>query len=281
MNRRNILAAAALGVGAALWLDAAVPALAGETQQKLVAESAIEQIKTRGTLRVGLSTFVPWSFVNKDGELIGFEVDVAKKLAEETGVKLDLVPTQWDAIIPSLIAGKYDVIIGGLSITPQRALTVNFTIPYEHSQTYVVVNKKVSPGITTLEQIDDPNVIVAQRRGATSPLEGLFPKAQKLLFDDENSQQQELLDGKVTAVTVSTPTPALLLEQYPDTIRIIEPAVRQTNEAFALRKGDADSLAYFDAWIGVHTADGWLQSRYDYWFKTRKWASQVDPTKQN
>ncbi len=64
----------------------------------------IEKIKERGTLRVGMSTFVPWAMRNKQGELIGFEIDVAKRLAADSGLKVEFVPTAWDCIIPALLA---------------------------------------------------------------------------------------------------------------------------------------------------------------------------------
>ena len=67
---------------------------------------------------------------DKNGELIGFEIDVAKQLAEDMGVGVDFVPTAWDGIIPALLAGKFDAIISGMSITSNRNLTVNFTHPY-------------------------------------------------------------------------------------------------------------------------------------------------------
>lgn len=239
------------------------------------AQSLIEQIKAADTVKVGLGTFVPWAFPNKDGELIGFEVDVANKLAEDLGVKLELVPTAWDAIIPSLVAGKFDVIIGGLTITPDRAKTVDFTIPYEHSQVYAVVNKKVAPDITTLAQLNKPDVTIAKRRGSASAAKDFFPLAKTLLFDDENTQQQEFLNGNVTALTVSTPTQALLEEEHPDIVRVIEPATEQTDEAFAIRKNDPKTLEAFNTWIQKRTDDGWLQERFDYWFKGRKWADQA------
>lgn len=66
----------------------------------------VDQIKERGTLRVGMSTFVPWAMRNKQGELIGFEIDVAKRLAQDSGLKVEFVPTAWDGIIPALLAKK-------------------------------------------------------------------------------------------------------------------------------------------------------------------------------
>jgi len=266
MKRRTLLSVGASGLLAAFF-GLAAPASANE--------SVIAQIKAAKTIKVGVGTFVPWSFPNKDGKLIGFEVDVANRLADDLGVKLELVPTAWDAIIPSLVAGKYDVIIGGLTITEERAKTVDFTIPYEHSLTYAVVNKKVAPDITTADQLNAPTVTFANRRGASASSAKYFPKSQSLSFDDENTQEQEFLNGNVTALTVSTPTQALLAEDHPDIVRIIEPPIAQTNEAFALRKGDPDSLAAFNDWIKKHTDDGWLQQRFDYWFKGRSWKDQV------
>lgn len=90
-------------------------------------KSALVEVKERGTLRVGLSTFVPWAMRDKQGELVGFEVDVARRLAKDAGLKVEFIPTAWDGIIPALLAGKFDVIIGGLSITPERNMSVLFT----------------------------------------------------------------------------------------------------------------------------------------------------------
>ena len=93
------------------------PAVAGEAQKQLTSESVIQTITKRGKIKVGMSTFVPWAMRNKKGELIGFEIDVATKLAEDLGVEIEFVPTAWSGIIPALIAGNFDVIIGGMSVT--------------------------------------------------------------------------------------------------------------------------------------------------------------------
>lgn len=266
MSRNRIGRALGLGIALAGLMAAALPAKA---------EAVIDSVKAAKTLKVGLSTFVPWAFPNKDGELVGFEVDVAKRLASDLDVQLELVPTTWDTIIPSLVSGKFDVIIGGLTITPERAKTVDFTVPYEHSQTYAVVNKKVAPSVTTLEQLNNAEVTFAKRRGSASAAKDVFPLSKTLLFDDENTQQQEFLNGNVTAITVSTPTQALLEELHPDLVRVIEPATGQTDEAFALRKNDPETVKAFNAWIKQRTDDGWLQERFNYWFKGREWADQV------
>jgi polar amino acid transport system substrate-binding protein len=77
-------------------------------------------------------------------------------------------------------------------------------------------------------------------------------------------------------VLASVPTPALWLEKYPDVLMVPDlPALEKTVEAFAIRKGDPDALNFFNNWILVHTTDGWLEERHNYWFKGRAWADQV------
>ncbi len=152
-------------------------ALAGDIQQKLVAESAIEQIVQRGTIRIGMDVFVPWAMKDKKGELIGLEIDVAQQLAKDMGVKVEFVPTKWSGIIPSLIAGKFDVIIGGMTATPERNMKINFTAPYYHTGQGLLANRKMTEGFA-VEDFNKPGMTLAARLGSTAALAAKerFPK---------------------------------------------------------------------------------------------------------
>ena len=66
---------------------------------KKEAPSVLDTIKERGVMKVGLGIFVPWAMKDKQGELVGFEIDVAKSIAEELGVEIEFIPTAWDGII--------------------------------------------------------------------------------------------------------------------------------------------------------------------------------------
>ena len=263
-----------------LALVIALPPLARaqNASQQLAAAGVLETIKKRGAIRVGLSTFVPWAMRDKNGELIGYEIDVAKQLAEDMKVKAEFVPTAWDGIIPALLAGKFDVVIGGMSITPERNLTVNFTQPYANSGIHLVANKELAAGFKSLEDFNKPDVVLAVRRGATpaTVAKRLMPKATLRQFDEDALALQEVLNGKAHAFITSTPTPAFEALKHPDKLflPIPEPFV-QGAEGFALRKGDPDALNFFNNWILLRQQDGWLKERHDYWFKTRDWASQV------
>ena len=89
-------------------------------------ESMIDKVVKNGVMRVGFSSFVPWAMQDKNGEYIGFEVDVAKRLAKDLGVDIELVPTRFSGIVPALLANKFDIIIGSLSVTPERRHTCDF-----------------------------------------------------------------------------------------------------------------------------------------------------------
>ncbi|MBN9886739.1 transporter substrate-binding domain-containing protein [Salipiger abyssi] len=253
-------------------------AVAQDTQSALSQDSVIEQIKRAGVLKVGMSTFVPWAMRNTDGELIGFEIDVATKLAEDMGVEVEFVPTAWDGIIPALIAGKFDVIIGGMSITPQRNLTVNFTQPYARSSLGVMAHIGESEDIAWPEGYNSTDVTFACRRGG-SPCEYLketFPKATLRQFDDQNQVIQEVLNGNANAMVSSQPLPSFIIYDNPEVVFApTDELIKASSEGFALRKGDPDALNFFNNWILVRTQDGWLKERHDYWFGGRPWADQV------
>lgn len=253
-------------------------ATAGETQKRLVEESTIEQVLKRGVLRVGMSTFVPWAMKDKNGELIGFEIDVAKKVAEDMGVKVEFVPTKWAGIIPALLTGKFDVIIGGMGILPKRNMKVNFTIAYDHSGQSIVAHKELAAGFDELEDFNKSDVTIATRLGSTAATAAkkFMPNAQHRMFDDEAQAYQELLNGKAHAVVGSAPTPAFHAIKHPEKLFLpLEETFTKELIGFAVRKGDPDTLNWFNSWIRVNEASGWIAERKHYWFKTKDWEDQV------
>ncbi len=258
-----------LAACAALFL--AAPAAASE-------HSVLEKILAAGEVRVGMSTFVPWVMRSKDGEYIGFEVDVAREVAKDMGVELVIVPTQWDGIIPALLSGKFDVIIGGMSITPERNLKVNFTRPYAQSGLQIVANRNQAQGFDEFEDFNSEDVIFTMRRGVTAidAVERLFPAAQTRLFDEEATAIQEVVNGNSTAWVSASPSAVIAIADHGD--KLFLPFLEtfdNSNEGFGLRKNDPDALNFFNNWILTKQESGWLQDRHTYWFKTRDWADMV------
>ena len=257
----------------------AVTAHSAPTDQPATKENAVEQIIKRGVLRVGMDIFQPWAMKDKSGQLIGFEIDVATRLAKDMGVKVEFVPTAWSGIIPALLTGKFDVIIGGMSITPQRALKVNFTQPYDYTGMAIVAHKKLAEGYNSLESFNKPDVQIAVKTGTTAATAAkqYLPKATLRMFETEPQAYQELRNGNVHAVIGNAPRPAYEAIDYSDTLFLpIKETFTKEPIGFALRKGDADSLAYFNSWIMLVELEGWLKERHNYWFNTQEWKSQVE-----
>jgi len=273
LNRRML----GLAVAATAVTGLALPAAAQSTTQGLSSESVIETIKQDGVIRIGLSLFVPWSMRDKNGDLIGFELDVGRQLAEDMGVEVEFVPTAWDGIIPALVSGNFDVIISGMSVTAQRNLTVNFTDPYAFSGLAILANKSMTEGMS-LEDFNSPDVTFSARRGATPAIviAKQFPDANLLQFDEDGAAAQEVLNGNAHATMASQPTPNREAGRHPETLFVpFENLYDPRGEGFALRKGDPDAVNFFNNWISQQWRSGWLKERHDYWFATEEWADQV------
>jgi len=241
------------------------------------ADSVVDDVVKRGKLLVGLATFVPWAMRDKKGDLIGFEVDVSKQLAEDMGVEVELVPTAWDGIIPALLAGKFDVIITGMVQKPTRNLTVNFSKPYAYLNVGMAANKALAAkdGLETMDDWNSSKVTLTIKRG-TAPGETaarLFPKARVRQFDDDAQALQDVLNGNAHAFLTSEPKPAYYVIDNPEVlyhpfgVGPFDPSA----SAFAVRKGDPDALNFFDNWIQYRTLDGWLEQTHAKWFQSRDW----------
>lgn len=255
-------------------------AVAQDIRSQIVASSVLEVIKKRGALRVGLTSFVPWSMRDKKGELIGFEIDVSKRLAKEMGMEVEFVPTDFAGLIPALLSGKFDTIITGMAITPKRNLSVNFTIPYQAYGASLAVSKTLAGHWKTMEDVNKPDVTIVSRRGSTAvqDLERMFPKAKKLYYDDDAHAFQDVLTGKAHAVFSTEPKPTFWALQFSDKL-VVPPALRLINlnlGGFAVRKGDVDILNFLNNWITLRERSGWLKERQDYWFKSTGWWGDVE-----
>jgi polar amino acid transport system substrate-binding protein len=266
MNRRTLLRAA----GAA--------SLVGLSRPSAAAGGLIDDIKARGTLRAGLSTFVPWAMRDKTGKLIGYELDVGTRLGADLGVKYEPMPTAWDGIIPALLAGNFDIIIGGMTVTPEREKSVDFTEPYSFTGVAIVANKKTAPGLTSLEAFNRPDFTIVARRGTTAAMAATdkLPKATLRQFDDDAPALQELLNGNAMAWVSTAPKPAFAAVDHADTLYLpVTGVISPQRDAMAIRKDDPAALKVLNDWIAARKADGFLQERFHFWFEQRSWLPQV------
>ena len=240
--------------------------------------SVIGAVLHRNLLKVGVGLFEPWVMCDVNGRLTGYEIEVAQKIAEDIGVRVQFVRTDWYFIIPALIEKEFDLIISGMAITPERSLHVNFSDPYSEFGSVIVANTMRTSGLTTLAEFDSTDVVFGVRAG-TVPEQAVannFPKATLRAFDSDTGLLQALVGGDVHAAAADQIKGARWLDTHPEILhRPFAEVFNKVPEAIALRKGDVDGLNFLDSWIAHHRTSGWLAERRRYWFETRDWANVV------
>ena len=139
------------------------------------------------------SNFKPFSYLDNQGNLVGFEIDLANALCQEMQAKCTIVSQDWDSLIPSLNANKSDAIMAGMSITEERLNAVDFSEPY-FDNTLVLIGKKGDP--TTIEGIDGKIVATQQATVSAEYLAKNHPGAIVKTYDKQDNAYLDLTAGR-------------------------------------------------------------------------------------
>ena len=233
----------------------------------------------RGELRVGVAEFAPWTLRAASGELIGFEIDVAQKIAEDMGITADFRVYEWNKIIAALQSGEIDVIAGGMAITPARALQVNFSRPVATSGVGIATNTEMTEQIQTLADLNKENIAITTVADtlAADLAERLFPGANVKVYPATATAEAELLEGRAHAYIASMPEVQFLVLKNADRLDLpVSEPLLASSEALAVRKGEQQLLNFLDAWVTARQTDKWLPTTHDYWFGTLEWLPQVN-----
>ena len=236
------------------------------------------QIEKRRKLRVGVSEIVPWTMHNKKGEFIGFEIDVAKKMARDLHVEVEFYPEEFRYLLPDLLANRFDIIIADFSIEASRALQVNFSDPYNVTDVTLAANTKLAGNLKTVDAFNQPGITIGVIEGSTAEeLAALdFPKAMIRTYTEASRLFNDLIQGQLTSAVADSPRLDILTKLYPGSVSLPPiPTLGTFPAAFAVRRGDLDFVNYLNSWIAARNADKWLDSHQTYWFKTTDWASSL------
>ena len=240
-------------------------------------KSTLNTILQRGELRVGLEAgYMPFEMKDKQGQIIGFDVDMMKAMAKAMGVKLKLVPTAWDGIIAGLLTGKYDIIASGMTVTQKRNLKVNFATPYISIGQTILANKKYAG--KTWEDIDKVGNTVVTKLGVTGEIatRKMFKHAKIRTFDTEADAIQEVMNGKADAFVYDKPYNAIFYAaKGKGKLAFLDKPLTYEPLGWAVRKGDPDFLNWLDNFLNQAKHDGLYNRIYDKWFKSVRWQKKV------
>lgn len=273
MRRRELLTG---GAGLLLW-----GALGGRTAlaQTLWEQSALKQILKRGELRVGMEAgYMPFEMRDKSGKIVGFDVDLARLMARYMGVKLNLVNTQWDGIIPALLTAKFDLLMSGMTITPERNLQVNFADPYVSIGQTVLIRKGLIGTISKREQLDDAKYVIATKLGTTGDIAArkYFAKARFKAFETEAEAVLEVRNGRADGFVYDLPFNTIYAGRYPGEVGFLNETFTDEPIGWAIRKGDPDFLNWLNNFLRVIRADGSYDALYQKWFQSTAWLKTVN-----
>lgn len=229
------------------------------------AAQTAEDIKKKGTLTVGLLVdFPPYGTVDTSNQPDGYDADVAKLLAKDLGVKLNLVPVTGPNRIPFLLTNKVDLLIASLAVTPERAKQVQFSRPYSAATIVLLAPKKVN--VKAPADLKSIRVAVARASTQDTALTAIAPQGTEIRrFDDDASAMQALLSGQVDAIGCSTTVAAQIAKRAGADAFEQKLVLRQQFMAVAMRPGQAELLKTVDGFVEKNTANGELNKLYQKW----------------
>ena len=215
--------------------------------------STLNKILERGELRVGMEPgYMPFEMKDKKGNIIGYDVDIARQMAKDMGVKLKLIPTAWDGIIAGLITDKYDIIMSGMTITQQRNLKVNFANPYIVVGQTIMMKKSLKGKIKTAEDLDKKGYTIVTKLGVTGEIatRKFFKNAKIVTFETEADASSEVLSGKADAMVYDQPYNVLFMaDKGKDKLVHLDTPLTYEPLGWAIRKGDPDFMNWLNNFL--------------------------------
>jgi polar amino acid transport system substrate-binding protein len=232
----------------------------------------LASVRQRGLLRVGVVSVAPMVMHDARGELVGYSIDLARRLAQDIGVEVEFVPTSWAHVLPDLLARQFDLVATGLWVTVPRALVVNFSDATAVEGVYLVAGKGRAAGLQSQADFDRPGITLAVYAGTPQAALAarLFPRATLLPADED--ALAPVLQGRAHAALVPTLAPQAVLQLAPEQLFLpLARPLASARAAIAVRKGDPDLVGFLNTWLALQRESGWLDARLLHWSTNTDW----------
>lgn len=244
-----------------------------------VVADTLADIQKRGTLRVGMEPgYMPFELTNQKGEIIGFDVDMAKRMAKAMNVELELVSTAWDGIIPALLTNKFDILMSGMTLTQERNLTVNFATPYILIGQSILLKKELADAVSSYKDLSDAKYTVGSKLGTTGEqaTKRMIANAKYISYETEQEGVMELVNGKIDAFIYDLPFNAIAASQKGQgkIVHLDEPFTKEPL-AWAIRKDDPNFLNWLNNFMNQIKYDGVYDKIYKKWFQDDAWLKEI------
>ncbi|MCA2017400.1 transporter substrate-binding domain-containing protein [Vibrio tritonius] len=259
------------------FIGAALIASAATSVSASAESNTVDQILKSGELRLCFEAgYIPFEMTAKNGQYVGFDIDVAKHLARSLGVKFVPVNTAWDGIVPALKTNKCDF-IAGMTVTPERNLSVLFADDYLKMGQTILISPKLKDKIHSYRDLNNKNYTVATQMGTSSAIgaEKYLFNARVDLYDTSADAVLQVMNGKADAFVYDLPYNAMYAAQHKDQVIHLDKPFTFEPMGWAIRRGDHDFLNLLNNYMKQIRGDGTYDRIYAKWFKSDKWLSKV------
>jgi polar amino acid transport system substrate-binding protein len=214
------------------------------------------------------ATWPPMEFINADKELVGFDIDLMNRIAEEAGFEVEFQNTAWDGIFAGLGAGEYDAVISSVTITEERQETMDFSEPYVDAGQVLIVRQETE-GVTTLDDLEgEPVGAQIGTTGAIAVQDHGGPELQT--YDEIGLAVADLANGRIEAAVADTPVAAnyaLQNEEYSDTLEIVGEPFTDEQYGIAVQKGNDAVLEVINEGLRAAKEDGYIEELENKWLR--------------
>ena len=235
----------------------------------------LNKIYKSGELRVGTSGGQPpFTMKAKDGELFGYEIELAELLTEALNLKLTFVEKPFSELLPALEKGEVDIVMSGMSITPSRNMNFTFVGPYIISGKSIVGKSKRFEALNELDEINNPNVTIAALKGSTSQyfVENNASKVKLITTPTYDEAVKMILDDKVDLMVADYPICLLSMLKYQDAdLLTLEEPLTLEPIGIALKPDAFQLHNLLSNYLTALEMSGVLQFLEAKWFEDGSW----------
>lgn len=233
----------------------------------------LAQAQEKMQLKIGTEgAYPPFNYLTADGELQGFDVDIARALCDEMNAECEFVTQDWDGFIPALQAGKFDAIIASMSITDERKKQVDFTDKYYNTPPAIVVPKDSDVSGVTKEDLADKTIGAQGSTTHANYAEATYTDSDVRLYPTAEEYQLDMANGRLDAVTDDI----IVLQAWLETddgacckvAGMITPVeeIHGPGVGIAVRKGEDELREKFNAAIQAIRENGKYEEINDKYF---------------
>jgi polar amino acid transport system substrate-binding protein len=239
----------------------------------------LDRVVDKRVLRVGMSgSQPPFNVKSRSGSLIGIEVDLATAIAAGLRVELEIVQKPFGELLGELDAGRVDMVMSGMAVTPERAQNVSFVGPYLMSGKSILTKSSTLAAVGDTGEINSADVTLAALSNSTSEMfaKRALPEAKLVAVSDYDEAIKLLTEDKVDAVVADMPICALSIMRFPDAgFATLKQPFTYEPIGIAVPSNDPQFLNLIDNFVDAMEATGALERVRQNWLNNNSWIAAL------